>query len=560
MHVDFDKKWGSKILTAVVLFISAYTLFSYIDFPPDAEANDSSEGLYGQIYEKNTEALFEAAGMNANDDSNPNWDNIFGSTGNENGKNLYLLIYNKVKVEPADAALETTAEYFGYSTKDMQDVVNGNLYALKEFDTTAAIYEHTSNVSAITSLLDRYDVVMSFYEQELALETLNSELTSQSLVKEMFANGDTSDSGFDLITDLQIIEYILFGGVNEEGYGTSGGSGFGSSASDSDSSSSRDGSSDGSSEDSESSSGSSSDFDYETTSLDDDEDDEFSSRAECFEDTDLERSLNAFLDGQSYSDGYVENVSGNVDLDDGISGNSGNGDGENTGSNASSDLQAPDAADWSRETPCSDFFCLEINFVTEADEPAYEETTNCVACHFSYIGEAVNQVVEHGLTRNKLTGNVMEDPSCKEDGAKILPSFSVFLVGNPILTPKNDDAISAIDLLGTRIRELFGADPEDDDPTLSYKDSDINAAAVTGIKGGQTLSETTEDIVALTEQEFEQRARDIQELATATQMANMTETYQSLSYEMDQMNLYFQSIMYELNEILMNLETIQSKE
>ncbi|KKT19090.1 MAG: hypothetical protein UW03_C0024G0004 [Candidatus Peregrinibacteria bacterium GW2011_GWA2_43_8] len=195
MKKTFDQKWGSKILIAVVVIVSLYS-FAPVVF-----------GEWEEYYK-------------TMDDSS-------GDKYKDNGQNLYYYVYDKVKVEPATAALESTATYFGYGTSDsnldyVTAIVDGNTDGsllgadpMTVFDSSASEYEEIEDLSTIQGRYEKSAVMKTYFYNALANESLRSELSVQTETNEMYANGDTSDSGFDLITDLKTIEYILFAGVTD---------------------------------------------------------------------------------------------------------------------------------------------------------------------------------------------------------------------------------------------------------------------------------------------------------------------------------------------------------
>lgn len=564
--MTFDQKWGTKILIATVLFVSVYMASSGITPSSQAVNIYSPDDFWRNYYEGLAGEQFEDAGF---DDRGPAWDNIFGNTKKDNGKNLYLLIYKELKSGPADAAISNTATYFGYTEDTTIDIIDGKLHEIVEFDASVAQYDADHDLSTLQGAMDKYNAIYAYYDQQLAIETMSSELSTQVKLQEMFANGDTSDSGFDLIVDLQRIEYILFGGANESGYGTSGsggmdlGSDAGSSSEESDDSEgiSDDDSGDGT-EDGEAAAEADSEIPVSS-------DEPIDDKTICFEDNDLNQAFSDFIDiDDSPSDSSAKvKVSSSDDSSDAGGDSSDGGSGDDTGDGDVSSLSAPPAGDWSRPLPCDSFICLEINFVSGEDEPQYEETTNCIDCHFTYIAETLKEVTSHSLAPSKVPGNMMEDASCKAASTKILPSIRVFAISSPILTPSNDNII--VDVSGTwesfmdalqpnRKEEEEEYDPED--PTNYLSRSDYASMWALNAKG-DTLSsvELTDEIITQTLADFDARIEMANELTLTAQMTDMTTMFQSLQYEMDAMNSIFSSILMSFSADLEYLSTIKDK-
>ncbi len=569
--MTFDQKWGTKILIATVLFVSLYFTSNLV--PPQSQAVNlwGADDFWWNYYEGIAGEQFEDAGFG---DHAPAWDDIFGNTNKDNGKNLYLLIYQELKSGPADAALESTAAYFGFTRDIAMDIMDGNIHEVVKYDASIAEYDASvHDLKTLQGAMDMYYDVYEYYDQQLAIETMSSELSTKVKIQGMFTNGDTSDSGFDLIVDLQTIEYILFGEVNQDGYGTSdGGLDLGGS---SDDGGSLDTNSDGSETGDGDSEGDDGSSDEEAASGGEDSEgagDPISDRNECFEDSELSQAFAGLLgsgnlDGDS-DDGKVK-VSGNDDDGDGTGDSDDDGDSDDESGDDGDSLEALPAGDWGRDLPCDDFICLEINFISGEDEEEvqYEETTNCIDCHFTYISETLKEVTSHSLTPGKAPGNMLEDATCKGASTGKIPSINVFAISSPILTPANDDII--VDVSGkwenfmdalqpNRHEEEDEYDPEDTTNYLSTGDERLMWA--TSVKGDSLTSvELSDEVIEQAFEEFNARIEMAEELSMSSQMTDMTTMFQSLQYEMDAMNSIFSAILMSLSTDLEYLSQIRDK-
>ncbi|OGJ53596.1 hypothetical protein A2448_02930 [Candidatus Peregrinibacteria bacterium RIFOXYC2_FULL_41_22] len=560
MQKSFDQKWGSLILAGVTLFISCFVAIKYIvpqSWGADEYDDDySSSGFYGSYYEGMSETIYEENGIDP--DVTPNWDNIFGKTGKENGKNLYLLIYNKIKNEPSSEALENTARYFGYTKNRMINIIDGDLYAIYSFDQAASNYtwgENTaSDLQSVEGLTTMYDNIINYYEEQLAVQTLNSELGSTAASQEIFANGNTEDSGFDLIVDLWNIEEVLFFGKNEEGLASSmdpwdGGveEPVSSSASeDSDIGESSDESAETDVAD-EASSETDTDVDSEDSSSEI-EDTTHNTSFECFEDNSLSNELaDALGNNDSSSESDTENTNDTAAEGDTSSGETPEEKSETPAVEDSGDsgddtvIEAPSAADWSNDLPCTETLCLEINFVSESDEPeeaGMEEDSDCIYCHISYIEKMLENITSHDLAGSKVTGNALEDATCKEDSLKIVPNMYVFAIGSPILTPPNDDTI--VDVGKLKEDFLSALFPNYETPDSSeYTDSDEILLRLQAAGQTQNIIELSEEASDLAYEQLQAQIEAIESFALSSQMGDMSAMYQAVSSEMEQMNDFF---------------------
>ncbi len=554
MKKTFDQKWGTKILIATVLFIASYT------FTPISSAGDLWEnywdvmqnGYFSRLYYENmvddqfTEAGYDVSSLDDEAERSPNWDNVFDKDTKENGQNLYLLVYNKIKKEPTDAALEQTALYFGYDDDLLLDIIDGDIYNLWQYDASVAEYDVDHNLDSIEGITSKYTAVIDYYDEQLSYELMQSELTTKALIQEMFANGDTEDSGFDLIVDLQIIEVILFGDVST--YGEDGGGGG-----------SEDGDEEEEAEEEEEESVSEA---TEEDVSEEEEEEGVTDRAECFEDMDLSGAL-ADLLAEEGGDG--EGGAGDGDGEDGGGGGGDDSDEDDDGSPAADAIGALAAGDWGRDVPCTEFICIEVNFIDEDDEPQYEETTNCIDCHFTFILETIQEVTSHSLTPGKVPGNIFEDATCKEAAAHMPLSINVFLISSPILTPPNDDIIVDLGSFGQDFMAALmpgrseEADPED--PTYGLSESDLNTQYLASVKGDTltNLAEFSETIVDMTMEGFMSEVEALQESELSSKMQDMTTMYQTLATEMLTMNMTFTSIEMILWDTLDYLGELKDK-
>ncbi|KKU80492.1 MAG: hypothetical protein UY05_C0006G0026, partial [Candidatus Peregrinibacteria bacterium GW2011_GWA2_47_7] len=311
-------------------------------------------------------------------------------------------------------------------------------------------------------------------EQEVS--ELEAEIEAAVLPTEIFSNGITEDSGFDLITDLEIIQKILFGKELTQ-YGATGASNpplasevsVPSAGSDDD-----DQAGVGASGDPEPSAGDPATSDNGesgdpgpanapgrgATGLPTAEE---SNGAVCFaDDVFNEAARRSGLDetarrmqnaGQSAGvgdgAGNESPASNGEDSDDagGAGGTPAGGDGEE---GANSERVKPAlAGDFSRSMFCKpdDTFCITKE-ARMKKQSSYTVSDNCILCHIEKINDLFKGVTDHNLSPNKVTGNLMEIPKCKAGIS--FPSFlnfNVIWINQPILTPPNDDIVVESDFI-----------------------------------------------------------------------------------------------------------------
>jgi len=225
-------------------------------------------------------------------------------------------------------------------------------------------------------------------------------------------------------------------------------------------------------------------------------------------------------------------------------------------------LEGPESADWSRELPCDDILCLEINFITGDDEDySYQETDNCIACHISYIKQTLADVTSHDLSPSKLTGSMMEDATCKSSFSALIPSFGVFVLTNPILTPPNDDIVVSVGDIVANLKEALYPNTTTGAVASDYSSlTDKYTALVQSTYGTTSLVASTDEILNLTMQELETQIEALTEYSIATQLSDMNTMYQALSYEMAQTNSFFTAIELLLLDAQLYLDSISKKD
>src|SRR3990167_499944 len=122
--------------------------------------------------------------------------NVFGGTPQKpEVKDLYKSIYKSIKVDSDRAARQSTAEHFQYSETEMTAILKGDIGLLRRTQPEAVTYN---------DLLVLFDNMRGRYQKEYDKEQLRQNLFLDSYPQEIFVNGDTSDSGFDVVYDLEI--------------------------------------------------------------------------------------------------------------------------------------------------------------------------------------------------------------------------------------------------------------------------------------------------------------------------------------------------------------------
>lgn len=133
------------------------------------------------------------------------WNDVFNPLSpSEQGKDLYNLIYRKQTRDSGNTALTDIAKSYGLTTNEARAVLDGSL---------TPIFNHPQRKGTTLTIETAEKIAADMQENFLMLKEiyqLTSEVELAVKPSEMFANGDLSDSGFDLVHDLAMIEKVLF--------------------------------------------------------------------------------------------------------------------------------------------------------------------------------------------------------------------------------------------------------------------------------------------------------------------------------------------------------------
>ena len=375
------------------------------------------------------DVLFDEAGVNQNFDSDPGAIEDL-SLADDPFKDLYLFMYQNVVLYPREKAIEQAALRTGYTEDQMSlMILNGDFTPI--FDS----YEAEGLQPDLESVGKEYSFIQELFDDEFKFQVDNYSLSYEALAQELFMNGDTSDSAnIDLIFDLDVIHYLLFGEYVIPVDRT---------------------------EDSEVSLASEDFFETNDDIILSAEEDEpvIVAPLVCNEDESLRESLEDFEDYlESLPEDEAEILSGGITVEE-VEEELAEDDGATTVNEGRNPVEGPDLNDflstiegspglWSRGLPCDRegpvAFCSTLNLVTEEDdetqaEDEFEPEENCIACHTSYILERMEETLDQTLVPGKVSMNWMEDATCKEAGTQVNLDLQVYTVRKPIVLDPSDD-------------------------------------------------------------------------------------------------------------------------
>jgi hypothetical protein len=116
------------------------------------------------------------------------------------GQNLYQDVMEMTTVSPDQKAFADTAGAYGTTQTDMSRLINNDFGPIMDKN------PYLSQADAIAKMQE----VQTRYQEEKEIYAMQSDIDAATATNEIFADGDTSNSGFDLIADLNNIENILF--------------------------------------------------------------------------------------------------------------------------------------------------------------------------------------------------------------------------------------------------------------------------------------------------------------------------------------------------------------
>lgn len=477
------------------------------------------------------------------------------------GQNLYENIHQRVKNEGNDKAAERVLADRSISREELNAIIPGastlQLMATPDLNTKS---------DYLTIEARRQEVEKAFNDaKELADLEVMSTMEVEST--EIFANGDESDSGFDLITDLDVIETILFGVVESapSGAGETPGSDVIDLADAGDS---------GGSPRILTRAATKKILKGEPVPGVTAAEAEPAAPVEVVEPTPtpeeaavvcpLDASFNSAVvaaRSQERAENGGVNPSGTAGAaaasKKGRSGN-GAGNGNIGGAAESGEEQAlvPETpGDYSNPWVCNKVFCLTVEKIYKTDS-SYQDTDNCIACHFEKINDAMRETLDHNLVPSKATGNLMEAPKCKRSVFNLKQNF--ILIPQPIVTPPNDDLIMKGDMLKNLVDfwnayKPFGCAEETNGNLVCKPQRDLTEQAAERvfqqIQEGSTPEKVMEDIRSQVDAEAASAANVMKAHSLISDAKNQASQYSVLMQEMDVMNGYFEGFLALYNQL-----------
>jgi len=530
---------------------------------------------------------------------NLKWEDIFGTS---KGKNLYVMVQDRLLFAPARDTKKKIGQMYGLTIQEVESVINGSITPLLNNPSTSKTLTQEDATLLATKVRDDFDLLLETF-------SLQQEIDTSVTPSEIFSNGELSDSGFDLIYDLSVIEEILFMEKSVNLVGDPFDKQLSSPVLPTE---------DSTKVDLYVESGlPAATLGTKTSGLTVDDEGEVSlniGETKIYVGV-LENDICPAEDDLSaVLDDYEEE---NADLGEGDGegmGVDGEGDGEGEGDEGGeedeededeegTEVEAAPADEWKKAfcpgissapstgAAAGNTFgdagfsslggvvnsvmnqavgagaafnegglaayvsvCLQTSFKKKT-YVSYNPGDSCVICEINKINEAMNKTLRHSLVPNKATGNLLEYPKCKKTGT--LLNFQFVSIAAPIPSPPNDEII-----FGNNIFNEWKKFIDRYEPFLGYGGTDKleDEFQLQFATGGTTQADTFFDVSATKLQRESEALKEIENFKEAAYGENTALFVQKILTEIKLMNNFFTGYTAQYQKVSEQFPKIKAKE
>ncbi len=434
-------------------------------------------------------------------------------------QNMYLEIYKEINDKPKESATKNTSEKY----KMTEDQINK---MVKEGDLSPLLKNQEN--ATLDKITLQYAKISNDYNSSLETENLRTDLEMQTKPSEIFMDGDTSNSEFDVLYDLTIIEIILFNEASTSQFG-------GQFATP--------------------------DFDFsdkeeeefiknlfgvngEEDSLTQETGEEAASSTEfsplsCLADeSNLDKALSEFEASQtSNADGTGDESDGTIDY-----------------SAEEPEFPKAESDPWPTEYLCPEgsFYCIEISFDIKAAK-AHGKSDNCIACHVQNINKELDKMLAKPLSANKLTGNLFEVPKCKSSYTSLPVNMNIITLAVAPPRQANQDKYIKLNIEKewTKFQERFNAyfnSTSNPPPEQTVEDRSVKEALQ-----ASSAKVTIDELAVKTESRVQTTKTEVQQGVESQTKENRTELnntkYQMTATELETMKKTFEAILKQFKDM-----------
>ncbi len=465
------------------------------------------------------------------------------------GQDLYITLYQRLRSEGSNIAVTKTAGRRSLTKDEIFAIIPGSNIGdllVREKITDAVTPELVSarRTQLLEELADEKDLADLQVFSEMEVETT-----------ELFANGDESDSGFDLIVDLDIIEQLLFnkgepylgsGSENDPNRGNEGRGAVvgvrqqaeqnGNNAANNRQNAGGNGAQAANGNNAQG---------QQAAEL---------PEVSCA----VSDSFNSAVERARASENQLDqNAQGQVPAGQGAQGAPASAALPlDLSSIPDKDLKPAKADKRNTILPCTDRFCITIEAKLKK-ESAFTVEDNCILCHIEKINDAFKKTVSKSLIPNKLTGNLFEGPKCKSFAFNVNSlAWNFVAIPQPILTPPNDTVIEKGDFIKnfTLFIEKNYGNPGRCDEDGSCKENPDQIAgpaadALARAGEGTTFADISGEINRAVQQKQVEVRKSLRDAQVKSRVEAQGSQFNILIEQIDTMNAYFKSFETLFSEI-----------
>jgi hypothetical protein len=477
------------------------------------------------------------------------------------GENMYLEVYNTVNGKPAETATKNVADKLGVSAAEVEKIV-------KTGDISSLI--NANKDATLENIQQEYMVIMQLYTNSVGTETLRTDLESQVSPSEIFADGDTSNSDFDLLYDLNIVETILFNETTPSDFGSKHPAIKINILSDADKAALEGifNPQAAASQTAGQETGAQGTGGVTGTGTTESEQIGTNPLTCLEEESALSEAMNKFEEENANGQGGSQ---GGGSQGEGGQGGAGN---EIPKTVTSETMPSAEPSDWPTKYLCPDakFFCITIDLVmTDAEVKNYPKTANCIACHIQKINETLDKVIKKPTSPNKLAGSKMEMPKCKSAFTNINVNMNVITMAIPPPLQENEDVFfkAKIEDQWKKFNETYKPlwyaktdaqkKAEETNPATPQIAEKAAKKALMDASADATLedvSQRTNSIITTMQKETVDTAATVEKEKTTSET---NQKYQLIINELNTMNNYFKTIKDTIIKMKTPCDTVSSK-
>jgi hypothetical protein len=191
------------------------------------------------------------------------------------------------------------------------------------------------------------------------------------------------------------------------------------------------------------------------------------------------------------------------------------------------------------------YICLEFKTIWETYS-SYVPKTPCIKCELDKILNYMQKTLSNSMTPNKVTGGYMESSKCSKSMTSIPLNLQIQIIWAPALTPPNDDAIYGKNVISEWNKFVSRQNPfalKDIGVSLLVENQAKTATDSASQNAGpnSTLFDLVNETSQIQESLAKQQADAVEQYEISTQGENFVIYAQSVMEEIGQMQKFFEN-------------------